>query len=95
MATIGRDGSSDQNWGSNILLNYNTREQDFGNTIGQGLKNDLMYLDFSASYMLKHNLFIDARQVIRNSSFANGTDNNSTITSVALRMNIAQRTYEF
>lgn len=94
-ATIGRDGAN-ENWGSNILKNYTTRQQDFDNTLGQGVKNDILFFDFTASYMIKHNVFIDVKQVIRNSSSANPINNtNSSITSLALRWNIAQRLYEF
>jgi hypothetical protein len=46
--------------------------------------------------MLKHNLFIDASQIIRKSEcdlpFYN---NNTSVTSVALRWNIPQRLYDF
>ncbi len=92
---IGRDGE-DENWGSDILKASQTREQEYGNTIGQGNSNKIVSLYMTASYMLKHNLFLDASQVIRQSKcdleFYN---NNTSITSVALRWNIPQRLYEF
>ncbi len=92
---IGRDGE-DENWGSDILKASQTREQEYGNTIGQGNSNKIMSLYMTASYMLKHNLFLDASQVIRQSKcdleFYN---NNTSITSVALRWNIPQRLYDF
>lgn len=92
---IGRDGE-DENWGSDILKASQTREQEYGNTIGQGNSNKIVSLYMTASYMLKHNLFLDASQVIRKSTcdleFYN---NNTSITSVALRWNIPQRLYDF
>lgn len=92
---IGRDGE-DENWGSDILKASQTREQEYGNTIGQGNSNKIVSLYMTASYMLKHNLFLDASQVIRQSKcdleFYN---NNTSITSVALRWNIPQRLYDF
>lgn len=92
---IGRDGT-DENWGSDILKLSQTREQEYNNTIGQGASNTILFLNFTASYMLKHNLFLDANQIIRQSkSDLAFYDNNTSITSVALRWNIPQRLYDF
>ena len=93
----GRDSlDSKKSWGTDILKPNQTRHRDFGNTIGQGIANDLIYASMTASWQLKHNLFIDGCLVIRKSesplAFYN---NNSTITSLALRWNIPQRLYEF
>jgi hypothetical protein len=94
-ADIGRD-DVDENWGSDILKAAQTREQEYNNTIGQGQSNTIITLNMNASYMLKHNLFLDANQLFRQSKcdlpFYN---NNTSITSVALRWNIPQRLYDF
>jgi hypothetical protein len=46
--------------------------------------------------MLKHNVFIDATYILRDSrSPVDAYNTKTTITSVALRWNIAQRHYEF
>lgn len=46
--------------------------------------------------MIKHNVFIDFKQVFRMSKAPIAFyDNNTTITSLALRWNIAQRLYDF
>jgi hypothetical protein len=92
---IGRD-EPDANWGSDIVKDYTTREKDFGNTIGQGIKNDILLATFTASWQFKHNLFIDLSAVLRKSDSPQALRNtNSTITSLALRWNIPQRLYEF
>ena len=104
---IGRD-STDYNWGASTaqnpkydwgsdLLKPNTqRESTYGNKIGQGFKNDIVYGSFTASWHLKHNLFVDVNVVVRKSeSVLNFYNNNTSITSLALRWNIAQRLYEF
>ncbi len=84
------------NWGSDLLKNNKTREKELGNTIGQGFKNDIVYGSLTASWQFKHNLFIDLNVVLRNSkSVLAFYNNNTSITSLALRWNIAQRTYEF
>jgi hypothetical protein len=95
MMQVGRDTTS-FNWGSDILKDYNTREMDYGNTIAQGVENNIMFATFTASWQLKHNIFIDASVVIRNSeSPAPIFNNNTVVTSLALRWNIPQRLYEF
>ncbi len=93
--STGRDGTN-QNWGGDLNKSYTTRQQDYGNVIAQGVGNKITYLDFTTSYMVRHNLFVDFKQTIRKSE---STDifynNNSSITSLALRLNIAKRQYEF
>lgn len=97
----GQDFVDGVNWGSNVLLSYVDRPQEYGNTTGQGLATKQVHLDFTASYQVAHNVFVDFKQVVRRTSYepANrpqltnaGTD---TFTSLALRWNIAQRLYEF
>jgi hypothetical protein len=84
------------NWGGDILKKNTSRQQDFDNTIGQGITNDILYGSFTASWQLKHNLFIDANVIVRKSeSILTFYNNNTTITSLALRWNIPQRLYEF
>lgn len=93
---IGRDLTTDWNWGADILKSNRTREQEFGNTIAQGISNEILFGSFTASWQLKHNLFIDASAVLRKSTSPAGAYNNNTsITSIALRWNIPQRLYEF
>ncbi len=92
---IGRD-TAKVNWGSDILKNNSTRQMDYGNKIGQGVKNTIAFLDLTASYMVRHNVFIDFKATIRHSSSPVALyNNNSTITSVSLRWNIPARTYDF
>lgn len=92
---IGRD-TTNVNWGSNILKNNSSHQMDYGNKIGQGVKNTIAFLDLTASYMVRHNVFIDLKMIIRHSSSPVALYNtNSTITSLSLRWNIPQRTYDF
>ncbi|MGC4021101.1 MAG: hypothetical protein QM734_03730 [Cyclobacteriaceae bacterium] len=106
---IGRD-TTGVNYGSDILKDNNTRSaltpngnKDYGHKIGEGVKNTIAFVDCTASFMLKHNLFIDFKATIRKNSspvklsspFYQYYNTNSTITSVSLRWNIPQRTYDF
>jgi hypothetical protein len=95
LATTGKDATG-QNWGGDILKNYETRQSQYGNFTGQGNKTDINFIDLTSSYMIKHNLFIDARQVFRSSSSnLPAYNNNTTLTSLSIRWNIPARTYEF
>ncbi|MCS6974640.1 MAG: hypothetical protein NZM13_09160 [Cyclobacteriaceae bacterium] len=91
----GRDDGS-TNFGGDILKDSGTREQDFGNKIGQGFRNTIRFVSFTATYQIAHNFFVDAQVIMRNSkSELTYFNNNSTVTSLALRWNIPQRLYEF
>jgi hypothetical protein len=91
----GRDDGT-TNYGGDMLKDNRTRQQDFGNKLAQGYRNTIVFGSASASYQLAHNLFIDTTVTLRNSRSALAYfNNNSTITSVALRWNIPQRLYEF
>ena len=92
---IGRD-TTNVNWGSDILKNNSTHQMDYGNKVGQGVHNTIAFVDLTASFMLRHNFFIDLKTTIRQSSSPVPLyNNNSTITSVSLRWNIPARTYDF
>ncbi len=93
--TIGKD-STGTNWGSNITLSNVNRMQDYGNKIGQGIKSQVLFVSLEASYMIKHNFFVDLSFVYRNedADLAENTQQTS-FTSLSLRWNIAKRLHEF
>ncbi|QSE98907.1 hypothetical protein [Fulvivirga lutea] len=94
-AQYGFDGAG-ENWGGNILLNNVSREMDFGNEIAQGQKAELTYIDLTASYMFKHNFFIDGKLVSRNlSTDIASADSDTNFLSLSVRWNIPQRLHEF
>lgn len=94
-AKVGRD-TTGVNWGGDLLKSNSTREQDFGNSIGQGIANKIAHVNLTVSYMLRHNFFIDLNQGFRNSRSADPFyRNNTATTSIALRWNISQRLYDF
>ncbi len=85
-----------QVWGQDINKSYDLRMQDYNNKIAQGIDNQIAYNDILVSYMWKHNVFIDLRQTFRTSTSPNAAFNNSTsVTFLAVRWNIASRSYEF
>lgn len=98
MTKIGRDpvDNYDIDYGSDILKNNTSREKDYDNTIAQGIQNDILFGSFTASWMLKHNLFIDGQLILRDSrSDETFYNTKTTISSLSLRWNIAQRHYDF
>jgi len=108
LINIGRD-STDYNWGdeqttfkynygSDVLKGNNQRKpnNEYGNEIGQGFSNNIVYGSITASWQVMHNLFVDANLVIRKSESPLPLYNtNTTVSSLTLRWNIAQRLYEF
>jgi hypothetical protein len=97
MTTIGRDSlNSKGSYGGDILKPNTSRYTEYGNTIGQGISNQIMFGSLNLSFQLKHNLFIDGQIIVRQSKSDYAYYNkNTTITSLALRWNIARRLYEF
>ncbi|MFO7257331.1 MAG: hypothetical protein DIU61_006535 [Bacteroidota bacterium] len=92
---VGRDDVG-ENWGGDILKLNNTREREFGNEIAQGNLNKIYYLSFTASWMARHNLFIDGQLVGRRSkSMLAAYDSEAYIATLALRWNLPQRDYHF
>ena len=92
-ARSGADQDS-TNWGGNVLLDNRTREQDYDNTLGQGVATQLLVMDGIASYQLWHNIFVDGRLLYRTREQGNVTEE-TTFASLALRWNIRQRYYDF
>jgi hypothetical protein len=87
---------NDLNYGGNIFLSYNERVQEYNNTVGQGRKMEVLYLDATLSYQVWTNIFFDFKQVIRkvSGSLLSG-EKSSTFTSLGVRLNLPQRLHEF
>ena len=96
LGEYGSDETTLTNWGGNILKSYVTREQEFDNKIGQGVNNKSTFFTLGTSYMLKQNLFFDARYIYRNVNSEDPTLTTKTsIFSASIRLNIAEREQEF
>jgi hypothetical protein len=89
-------GIENVSWGSNPFKNSRLRPNTYGNTIGQGVSTQVAFANLVASWQLKHNLFIDASLLVRASKSDHPFyDNNTSLTSLALRWNVAKRQYDF
>lgn len=86
----GKDGKN-QNFGGDILKSYTSRTKEYQNFVGQGVRNPVLLMTLGASYMLRHNLYIDVRHTIRQDNLVG----NSSFTTFGIRLNVSQRLYEF
>ena len=85
-----------ENWGSNALLSYYTRVQDFNNVIGQGITNNTSQIGIDASCELYHNIFADLHFLIRNqNSDSDANDINTTYFGAGIRMNVANQKLDY
>lgn len=99
----GSDYPSGLNYGSDPLKNNATRVQEFDNKTGQGVPMKRVFASLRASYMIKHNVFIDLEYIRRKETYTvdfavpvnTYTGGTTSITSLALRWNIAPRNYDF
>lgn len=88
--------SGASNWGSNVRLDYRSRQKDYGNTMLQGVKSTLVFAHFQASYMIRHQLFIDLGLGYRRQEFdVFYPQFSSLLATFGIRLNVAQRLFEF
>ena len=101
----GSDFTGGTNYGSDPLKDNDTRVQELGNKIGQGIPMTRFFGSITGSYMVKHNIFLDVQWITRNEEYQNSgpmvgqpfvyPGGKNSITSLALRWNIARRDYDF
>ena len=85
-----------QNLGQNIFLDNSTFEAEFGNRIGQGIDTKLLFMDLTATWQIRHNMFVDLKQIYRRlNSAIDAQDRTTVYFSFVFRWNVAQRLYEF
>ncbi|MEQ9468969.1 MAG: hypothetical protein RLN88_16285 [Ekhidna sp.] len=101
-ASYGND-IGEVNYGRDILKDYLVRRPDgnggnleYGNTHLQGNKTDLTMFFFRATYMARHNLFLDADVTLRKESDTNGIiDTSASVLGFSLRWNMPARRHLF
>jgi len=83
-------------WGQNPMVSYNRRKQEFNNSIGQGISTTIVFAEFTASYMLFHNFYMDIQMLMRRKESAKASRNmNTRFISASIRWNIPHRNQEF
>jgi hypothetical protein len=92
----GYDPGISYNYGGNILVKNTSFESQYGNKVAQGSTTDIFYGSFTASWMLKHNVFVDGTIVLRKSEADFALyKRNTSIASLSVRLNIPHRLYEY
>lgn len=95
VARYGND-TNNSNWGKDIRLNYYTYHREYGNVIAQGVTTNLYSFDLLATYMLRHNLFIDLQVLYRKTGSAEQQFDSETLFGcIAVRWNIPERRWDF
>lgn len=85
-----------QNWGADPLRPNRDRVQDYGNSIGQGVRNELFIAGLDVSWALYHNLFIDANLMYRQkNSLDDSLDERNFIVGGGIRLNIWRQALDF
>ncbi|MEM1322165.1 MAG: hypothetical protein AAGG75_18030 [Bacteroidota bacterium] len=92
---FGEDGDT-TNWGTNILVPSTTREQDFGNEIGQGTSTNTLLAGIDLSYQLFHNMYVDLHYFYRRQDSENpARDFTNSYFGAGVRINMARRRLDF
>lgn len=91
-ATNGED-ITNTNFGGNILLPNGSRENDFNNKIGQGLKGKTSLLALEIAYSIKNNLWLEAGLTIRDKKYSDSgiADQSTSLVEVSMRWNVKKR----
>jgi len=91
----GLDGPG-QDWGSNIMIGYNHRMDDYGNYITQGYHTTIQLISLCLTTRIAHNMFIDLSAIWRqevSTFYSYNSDDKSVM--VSFRWNIGKRLQEF
>ncbi|MFD2033648.1 hypothetical protein ACFSKL_02540 [Belliella marina] len=96
---FGADPSEEVNFGGDLLKNRlvtNTGLGLFGHVIGQGVENKVAMGTLNASYMLKHNLYLDLSHSYRRRT-AQGLDSPdvNNFTQLGVRLNIVRQDFNY
>lgn len=92
----GEDPDADTNFGGNIFKNNSDRESEYGNFTTQGVFTESFLLDFTPSFQLAHNLFVEGKYIYRDKQSELPERNSNThYVSLSIRLNIRERLHEF
>lgn len=82
------DNRPGENWGADPLWSYEKRVKQFGNTIAQGEKADILLLGLDASWELWHNIYVDVKFQHRQKDSQNDAlDLTTRLFGAGIRMN--------
>jgi hypothetical protein len=76
-----------ENWGGNILLPHQTRQQGYGNKTGQGERNNVLAINTDISYEFYHNYFADLHLMWRRTTSSEVMNQHYIGSSVRVNIN--------
>lgn len=92
--TRGHDFLGDTiSYGGDPWKSYNTRRGDFGNEVGQGIETKVTFMQMNVTYMLAHNLYLEAT-INRRTSKTDSVTENATFGTLGVRWNAWRRREE-
>lgn len=96
IARYGTDGPGD-NYGGDIYKPYTTRNNEYGNTVGQGIANNLLFMDFNASYIINpvYGLQVQAGATARRQAIEGGANNNTVWVYFGIKTWLPAKYYDF
>lgn len=95
LAEFGEDGDG-QNWGGNLILDNDTHEQDYGNTVAQGVTANMVLAGLDLSYQLRHNVFLELHYFYRDKdSTDDKLDQNVQYFGGGVRVNVGRQRMDF
>lgn len=83
-----------QNWGGNVLIPHNSREQDYGNFTGQGKKTNITAAYLDIQYEFYHNFFADLN-IMRRHTTVEGVSDKRTFVGAGFRVNIGAQNFDY
>jgi hypothetical protein len=89
--------STGTNYGGNLYKPYNTYENEYGNRVGQGVKNNVTYIDLMASYIINpvYGLRLEAGVTSRKQTIAGSPDIKTTWIHFGIKTWIPAKYYDF
>ena len=94
-STFGAD-SNDVNLGGNIFLDNTSHPNDFGNETGQGVETNLNQMDIRASYMARHNIYVDLNLTLGDLKTEGiGEKQKRNYAGLSVRMNFPQKDLDY
>jgi hypothetical protein len=84
-----------RSFGANVLRSYSIRIREDGNFIAQGIRQNVLMLDFTLTWQCWTNFFFDFKQVWRKDERDSGSKQNLRLSSVSVRWNLPHRLHEF
>lgn len=94
----GADPDASTNFGGDVLKNRLVGSPTglFGNFIGQGIENQVIQTNLNASYMLRHNFFVDATHTFRRRTAQDlGEPESRQLIQLGVRWNFLRPDYNY